>query len=122
MAGATFTARFTQKLRGSSNYVDYPTVISRPRTTAYTTVGAENIGTGYKSYNVTAVIQEMVYRSGWANGNPLSILMIGAESGSGIFSNFYSFESSSGSAKANITIDWSPGQTILKPGALPLAQ
>ena len=104
---------YAEATDSSYNFVDYPTVISRPRTTAYTTVGAENIGTGYKSYNVTAVIQEMVYRPGWVNGNPLSILMIGAESDTSKYATFYTYEYSSGSAKAYIIIDWSPGQTIL---------
>ena len=96
----------------SLNYSDNPTVLYRPRTTAYTTVGATDIGAGYKYYSVTAVIQEMVYRSDWTTSSAFSILMIGGESGSGLFSYFYSLEAGSTYA-ANITIDWSPGQTIL---------
>jgi hypothetical protein len=88
-----------------------PDVLSRARTTAFTTVGA-SITTGYKSYSVTAVIQELVYRSGWSTYNSFSILMIGDTSGTSQFSYFSSYESGSANA-AYITIDWSPGATVL---------
>ena len=70
----------------SSNYSDQPDVLSRPRTTNYTSssvIDADglNIGLGYKGFPVTAVVQEIVNRSGWYSGNSLSILMIGDTSG-----------------------------------------
>ncbi|MFO7709640.1 MAG: C25 family cysteine peptidase [Desulfobacterales bacterium] len=88
----------------SNDYDIEPYVLSRPRTTAYTSYGGENIGAGYKSFNVTAVIQEIVNRSGWYSWNPLSILMVGNSRSAA----FAGWDYNWGSMAAYITIDWSP--------------
>jgi hypothetical protein len=48
-------------------------ISSRSRTTAVTGDTATNIGTGsYRTVNITAQVDEVTSRSGWASGNNIA--------------------------------------------------
>jgi hypothetical protein len=52
-------------------------VISRNRTTAYTSWVADGVSTGWaNSPDLSTVVQEIIDREGWASGNDISLMMI----------------------------------------------
>jgi hypothetical protein len=77
-------------------------ISSRARTTAFTAWSATSLGTGAKtSPDISAVIQEVTDRSGWASGNALTIIWDGLTAGN--FS-LYAWDGSPGlSALLSIT-------------------
>lgn len=50
-------------------------ISSRTLTTAKTTVSADSVGVGFYAVDVTAIVQEIIDRAGWASGNDLALLM-----------------------------------------------
>ena len=85
------------------------TVVSRSRTTAYTSVSLDNQGEGWKSYNVTSAVQEIVNRSGWSSGNALTLLMIGNTNSTTKEAQFYSAGAGVG---AQLEITYTPPPTV----------
>ena len=67
----------------AEDFVTSADVNGRARTTASVPVNQIDWGTGWKSIDVTALVQEIVNRPGWASGNALALLIIGANSGAG---------------------------------------
>lgn len=51
-------------------------ISGRPRTTAKVTVEQGSVGAGWYTVNVSAIIQEIVNRPGWAGGNALAFLWV----------------------------------------------
>ncbi len=80
---------FSIYAEAADNSVDFstnPDIVARSLTTANVAWSATNIGTGYfTSPDITAVIQEMVNRAGWASGNALTIICVSASGGSNEF-------------------------------------
>ena len=85
------------------------TVVSRSRTTAYTSFSLDNQGEGWKSYNVTSAVQEIVNRSGWSSGNALTLLMIGNTNSTSKEAQFYSAGAGVG---AQLEITYTPPPTV----------
>lgn len=52
-------------------------ISGRTLTTNKTSVNAVNVGTGWYSIDVTAVVQEILSRPGWVSGNGLAIIIDG---------------------------------------------
>lgn len=54
-------------------------ISTRTKTTANTTVPLDDLGNGTYVFDITAVVQEIVNRAGWASGNALCIIVDGPQ-------------------------------------------
>lgn len=78
-------------------------ISGRTRTTAKKTVVAADVGAGWYSIDVTAVVQEIVNRGGWASGNAI-VIILDALSNS-IALQFRAYDGGAGDA-AKLDIDY----------------
>ncbi len=68
------------------------------------TVGAQVVSwspgnaTGWKSVNVTSLVQEIVNRPGWSSGNHLCLMVYDNQSGTGVWQDAYSYDGSAANA------------------------
>jgi hypothetical protein len=100
---------YGEATNSSNDFSSNPTIVSRSRTTAYTAVSLDNQGEGWKSYNVTSAVQEIVNRSGWSSGNALTLLMIGNTNSTSKEAQYYSAGAGVG---AQLVIDYTPPPTV----------
>ena len=87
------------------NFFDAQDIDGRGRTTANIPMSHPSWGVGWKSVDVTAIVQEIVDRTGWSCGNALAILFIGADSPSGYYCYFDDIAGALHDA-AKLTIDY----------------
>lgn len=88
-------------------------ISGRARTTAKKTVVAADVGAGWYSIDVAAVVQELVNRSGWASGDAI-VFILDALSNS-IALQFRAYDGGAGDA-AKLDIDY----TVPSGGIVPL--
>jgi hypothetical protein len=133
VAQAAVIANATFKLRVTGNYQGYATgklygadedssaqwsdsirPSNRTKTAASTVIPSAG-SSGIKSYDVTAVVQEIVDRAGWASGNNISLFVLNTSAGT---DNTYweAFESAgTDEAVLEITLDGGGGGTKAPP-------
>ena len=70
-------------MSNAPNYVDDPRVSGRVPTRSSVSVNQPNWGTGWKSIDVTTIVQEIVNRPGWNSGDAMALLVLGSLMGSG---------------------------------------
>jgi hypothetical protein len=78
--------------------------VNRPRTTASVSWTVENVSFGWMQKDVTAIVQELVDRTGWASGNDLALLLIGND-GAWKSARFRTYDYNPLLA-ARLSIDW----------------
>lgn len=83
-------------------------ITGRSRTTASATWSGDLGGPGWKSLDVTSIVQEIVNRSGWASGNALALL-IDSVSGTDLRWRSYEYDTTL-AAKLTINYTTSSGQ------------
>ncbi len=81
-------------------------VDGRPRTAASVALNQIDWGVGWKSVDVTTLVQEVVNRPGWTSGNALALLILGASSGAGYNGDFDSVDTNPANA-ARLTVNFS---------------
>ena len=74
------------------SYDVLPDVLGRPRTTASSAIYALDLPNDRYEMDVTAVVQELLNRPGWASGQAMAPLLIPSENGDFHVINFGSFE------------------------------
>lgn len=94
------------------NWVDLPDVDGRPRTTASTTVAQDNLGLGWHGVDVTAIVQEIVNRAGWASGNAMAFMFIPPPPGTTTHCYFHSVDTNATYA-ARLTIEYQLPVTLV---------
>lgn len=101
---------------------------ARPRTTAASAAWDVKTVTGGTRYSVdvTAVIQEIVNRAGWASGNSIVILVeVDASTTSGEWQDFYSYDDATNRAtnppQLDITVSAGAASLIIPAPRVPLA-
>lgn len=79
-------------------------ISGRTPTTAKTTWNATGVGAGaVASPDIAAVIQEIIYRPGWASGNAIAILL------DCLSTNSFRFDTYDGSGTITLNIDYTAG-------------
>lgn len=103
---------------------DYQSVVTnRPRTAAHVTWSmpgtAWRVDRGYRSPDHAEVVQEVVSREGWRQGNAIALLLI-AQPGDMGPRSIWSYEGKSGS-RAQLSVWYSRGADVPTPTATPTA-
>lgn len=80
-------------------------ITGRSRTTASATWSGDLGGSGWKSLDVTGIVQEIINRSGWASGNALALL-IDSVSGTDLRWRSYEYDTT---LAAKLTINYTTG-------------
>jgi len=92
-----------------------PAIWDRTKTTANVDWAQNDLGTGWKSQVVTAIVAEIVARPGWASGNYLCIMLLGDNDVQQTNSlRFRTFEQAGNVSGAKLDIDYTPPVTVVR--------
>jgi len=116
-AASTFFGYATDDAQGWVSYTRTPSSVTR--TTASTALAAQT-GSGSRAISVTAIVQEIVNRAGWASGNSLSLIGRGNGSTNRKYNYWSSYDLAPASA-GSLSITYSGGGGGGGPDGYPVA-
>jgi len=88
----------------ANNFLTEQDIDGRTRTSASVPKSQIGVGTGWKDIDVTAIVNEILQRTGWTSGNSIALLFIG-NGGTSYYTGYYDFTGSATQA-ATLTITW----------------